>query len=49
MGRNLNNCLTLRNKSRYDHNSIIGKKEADDVLKIANEMINILDEKLSEG
>jgi len=46
IGRELSNSLALRNKSRYDRHAMIGQEEADKVLKLADEMIKILDEEL---
>lgn len=46
LGRDLNRCLALRNKSRYDCHAIIGQGEADEVLKLADKLIRILDEEL---
>ncbi len=43
----MNKALALRNKSRYDRHAMIGAKEAQDVRKLAEEMIQILDDELS--
>jgi uncharacterized protein (UPF0332 family)/predicted nucleotidyltransferase len=48
LGRDLNKCLALRNKSRYDPHAMIGRDEADDVLKLAHTIIKILDEELGK-
>ncbi|UCE51757.1 MAG: HEPN domain-containing protein [Desulfobacterales bacterium] len=46
LGREMNKTLALRNKSRYDCHAMIGSKEAEDVRKLAEEMIKILDNEL---
>ncbi len=47
IGRALNKALALRNKSRYDRHAMIGNKEANEVIRLTNEMIRLLDNELA--
>lgn len=48
LGRALNKALALRNKSRYDRHTRIGKEDAEEVQRIAEEMATLLDKELDQ-
>jgi uncharacterized protein (UPF0332 family) len=43
IGRNLNKALDLRNKARYIYNAEISFAEAEEIIKLAEDMLNIAD------
>jgi uncharacterized protein (UPF0332 family) len=45
-GRAMNKALAVRNKSRYDRHALIGSREAKEVFKLTEDMIQILDKAL---
>lgn len=47
LGRSFHRALALRNKSRYDRSANIGPQEAEEVIKLAEEMISFLEVKLA--
>ena len=48
LGRALNKALALRNKSRYDRHTRIGKEDAEEVQRIAEAMTAMLDKELDQ-
>ncbi|MFQ6079815.1 MAG: HEPN domain-containing protein [Thermodesulfobacteriota bacterium] len=46
LGRDLNQALALRNKARYDCHAIIGKDEAGEVLRLADKLLEVLNDTL---
>jgi len=46
IGRNLNMSLKLRNEARYKPNAVLKKEDAENILKLAEQLINIVHKKI---